>query len=80
MKFIMLINLKMPTVVGSLTYISKINILSECLEQQKNVIFSVKYFLCAVEITYSAELSMKTFYKYRAKPLWMFVPFSGLQA
>ena len=39
MKFILLINVKMPTIVGILTFISRMNIPSECFEQDKLVIF-----------------------------------------
>ena len=42
-----------------LLFISKINITSECFEQEKDVIFSVFYFQQAIEISCSAELSMK---------------------
>ena len=39
MKFIMLINVKMPTTVGILTFISMINTKSESLEARKVFIF-----------------------------------------
>ena len=37
-KFILLINVKMPTIVGILTFISRINTTSECLKA-RNVFF-----------------------------------------
>ena len=40
LKFVMLINVKMPTSVGILTYISMINITSETLKARKNLYFS----------------------------------------
>ena len=39
MKFIMLINVKMPTIVGILTFISMLNATSERLKARKVVIF-----------------------------------------
>ena len=53
MKFILL-----TTVVAILTFISRINTTSECFSQGKNHYFSVFYFLLAVEISGSVELSM----------------------
>ena len=44
-KLIMLINVKMPTIVGILTFISMINIPSECFKQDKLVFFQVFYIL-----------------------------------
>ena len=35
MKFILLINVKMPTIVGILTFISRINTASECYKARK---------------------------------------------
>ena len=45
MKFIMLINAKMPTTVGHLTFVSKINTICESFKQGKNHYFLVFYFL-----------------------------------
>ena len=39
MKFILLINVEMPTIVGILTFISRLNKTSECFKQDKNVVF-----------------------------------------
>ena len=39
MKFIMLINVKMPTIVGILTFISRINTEPECFKVMKVFIF-----------------------------------------
>ena len=45
MKFIMLINVKMPTIVVSiLTFISMVNTSSESLKANKNLSFSAFYF------------------------------------
>ena len=41
MKYIMLINVKMPTIVGILTFISMIYTTSESLKERKNLHFSV---------------------------------------
>ena len=57
-KFIMLINVKMPTIVGILTFISTINTTSKSLKARK---LQESLFLRAVEIPCSVELSMKKF-------------------
>ena len=44
----MLINVKMPTIVGILTFISKINTTSESLKARKSLFFSILVLL-AVE-------------------------------
>ena len=59
MKFILLINVKMPTIVGILTFISRISATSEYFKQKKKCYFSVFYSLGAVDMSCSAELSMK---------------------
>ena len=41
MKFIIFMNVKMPTNVGVLTFISKINIKSESFKQEKSLFFSI---------------------------------------
>ena len=41
MTFILLINVKMPTIVGILTVISRINTTSECFEQENPLFFSI---------------------------------------
>ena len=53
-KFILLINVKMPTIVGILTFISMINITSERLKAKN-------YFICQYFSFYehSVDLSMK---------------------
>ena len=61
-KFILLINVKMPTIVGILTFISMINTTSEKLKARNSLYLSVVYFLRGVEILCSAELSMKIVY------------------
>ena len=61
-KFILFINVKMPTLVGILTFISMINATSEILEARHFFICRYFTFLCAVEILCSVELSIKKFY------------------
>ena len=56
MKFILLINVKMPTIVGILTCISSINTSYESLKERNIYCFQ---FLWAVEILCSVGLSMK---------------------
>ena len=66
MKFILLIDVKMPTIICILTYISMDNIPSaQSLKDRICLNISAFYFLYAVEISCSAELSMKFFLKYR---------------
>ena len=55
-KFIMLINVKMPTIVGILTFISMINKISESLKARK--VFSFQHF-SFYSVLCSVELSMK---------------------
>ena len=45
MKFILLINVKMPTMVGILTFMSRINTALEGLKASKNLNISQFYFL-----------------------------------
>ena len=59
----------MPTIVGILTLSSRINTTSEKFEHGKNPYFSVFYFLRAVDISCSAELSMKKFYNLAAQTM-----------
>ena len=54
MKFILLINVKMPTIVGILTFISRINILSEYFKQEK---LSFRYFSFYEQLKIHAQLS-----------------------
>ena len=58
MKYILLIYVKMPTIVGILTFISRINASDESLKPRNTYLFQGFGFL-AVEILCSAELSMK---------------------
>ena len=45
-KFILLINVKMPTIVGILTFISRITLPSECNKQgKKGLFFSILVFI-----------------------------------
>ena len=45
MKFILLINVKMPTIVGILTFISRVNTSSESLRTRNTNLFSVLVFM-----------------------------------
>ena len=56
MKFIMLTNVKKPTVVGILTFVSMINTTSEGLKARKNFIFL--HFSCYEQLKFPAQLSM----------------------
>ena len=58
----MLIKVKMPTIVGILTFISMINTTSERLKARNFFYLLVFKFLRAVEISCSVDLSMKKFY------------------
>ena len=55
MKFILFINVKMPTNVGILTFISRINVPSECFKQDRPVIF--QYFTLVEQSKFRAQLS-----------------------
>ena len=59
MKFILLINVKMPTIVGILTFISIINTVSVKSFKKKSRNFPPFYLLRAIEISGCVELSMK---------------------
>ena len=54
------INVKMPTIVGILTFISMINITSESLQARKVFIFH--HFSFHELLKFNYQLSMKTFY------------------
>ena len=62
MKFILLKNVKMPTIVGILTFISMINTISERLKAIN--FFNCRYFSFYEQLKFSAELSWarKKFY------------------
>ena len=57
--FIMLINDEMPKVVSILTFMSIINTTSESLKAKQSLVF---YFLWAVEISCSFELTARKIY------------------
>ena len=57
MEFILLINVKMPTSVDILTFISRINTISEGFKARKVVIFHHFTFYEHLEISCSVELS-----------------------
>ena len=56
-KVIMLINVKMPTIVGILTFISTINSTSDCKKARK--VFNFQYYFSFYEQLSSVEFSMK---------------------
>ena len=55
MKFILLINVKMPTIVGILTFISMINTTSERLKARN--LFSCPYFSFYEQLKFRTQLS-----------------------
>ena len=55
MKFILLINVKMPTVVGILTFISMINTTYERLKAR--TFFNCRYFSFYEQLEFRAQLS-----------------------
>ena len=55
MKFILLINVKMPTIVGTLTFISMINTTSERLKAKS--FFICRYFSFYEQLKFRAQLS-----------------------
>ena len=56
MKFIMLINVKMPTIVGILTFTSKINTTTESLNARK--VFTFQHFSFDEQLIIHAQLSL----------------------
>ena len=65
MKFIMLINVKMPTIVGILTLICMINTAYESLQVRKFFIF--QHFSFYGQLKFHAQLSMKKIYNLRVR-------------
>ena len=61
-KFILLINVKMPTIVGILTVISMINTTTERLKARNFFICPYFSFYEQLKFPFSVELSMKKFY------------------
>ena len=59
MKLILLINVKMPIIVGILTFISRINIASESFKARK--IYTLHYFTFNEQLKYHAQVSIKKF-------------------
>ena len=59
MKFFLLINVKMPTFVGILTFMSRKNSILGLCEPKKKPNFLIFSYLCAFKISCSIELSMK---------------------
>ena len=64
-KFVLLINVIMPTIAGILTFISMINVTSERLKARK--VFICGYFSFYEQLKFHAELSMKKFYNLGAR-------------
>ena len=62
MKFILLINVKMPTIVGMLTFISMIKTSLDSLKSRNVYTFQHFCFYEQFELLCSVELSMKKFY------------------
>ena len=59
--FIMLINVKMPTIVGILTFMSRINFLLSYVEHEKRLITSGPVVRdCGVSTSYSLRLLVKS--------------------
>ena len=54
----LLINVKMPTIVGNLTFMSRKNCILDLSEPEKAEFLDI-FYLLACEISCSAELSMK---------------------
>ena len=67
MKFYLLINVKMPTIVGIFTFMSRKNSILNLSEPEKNLNFLKFSYLSVIEISCSAELSMKFFYNLGAR-------------
>ena len=65
MKFIMLINVKLPTIVGILTLMSMINTIFK-LMQENAILISILVFT-SIEISCFVELSMKKYYNLGAR-------------
>ena len=59
-KFLLFVNVKMPTIVGILTFISRVNTPTECIKLWENLNFQYFSFL-EVEISCTAEFSMNLF-------------------
>ena len=62
MKFFLLKNVKMPTIVGILTFMSRKNNIIGLSEPEKNLNFLIFLYLWAFKISYFAELSLETFF------------------
>ena len=62
MEFFLLINVKMPTVVGILTHMSGENSILGLSEPKKKPNFLIFSYLWAFKISCSTQLSMKKFY------------------
>ena len=61
----MLINVKMPTIVGILTFMSRINFMLSLVEYEKSFIASgLKLFLCFVIIEKIGQMTRAVSYSY----------------
>ena len=72
-KLILLINVKMPTIVGILTFISMINTTSEKLKARNHFICWYFSFGEQLKISCSVELSMKKFYNLEPRLILQFL-------
>ena len=61
MEFILIINVKMPTIVGILTFISRISTKDQSFKAREIIIFQHFSFLSGVVSSCSVELSIKKF-------------------
>ena len=70
MKFILLINVKMPTIVGILTIMSRININTEWFKQEKIFIFFSILVLFFKQLKFHAQFSwaVKKFHNLEIRP------------
>ena len=69
MKFILLINVKMPTIVGILTFISRINKTSDRSKARNLVIFQHFNFYKQWKLHAKMSCASKKFYNVRASPV-----------
>ena len=62
-KFILLINVKMPTIVGILTFMSMINTTSEILKQETSLFVGILVFMSSWNFCAQLSWAWKKFYK-----------------
>ena len=77
-KYILLINIKMPTIVGISTFITMINKTSESLKARKVVIFSSLVFMSSCDFMLSWVEHEKSFITwYPSSKIWQFICFAS---